>query len=161
MSNLASTSEPVFREVTADDIEEVLLHRRQMFHDMGHTDAAVLERIVRSSRSFVERSLADGTYRGWFALTPRGSVAAGVGLLITPWVSGPLAPDQAYRAYLLNVYTYPEFRKRGLARLLTQKAINYCREHDHKLVWLHASDHGRALYQSLGFDATNEMKLIL
>ena len=161
MNSPGSSPELHFREVSAADLEEILLHRRQMFHDMGHKDPAVLAAIVHSSRAFVERSLADGSYRGWFALTSAERVAAGVGLLITPWVSGPPAPEQAYRAYLLNVYTYPEFRKRGLARGLTQKAIDYCREHGHKLLWLHASQYGRSLYESLGFEATNEMKLIL
>ena len=161
MSSPGTSPELRFREVTEADLEEVLFHRRQMFHDMGHTDAKVLDAIVRSSRAFVGRSLADGSYRGWFAVTSAGQVAAGAGLLITHWVSGPLAPEQDYRAYLLNVYTYPEFRKRGLARTLTQKAIDYCREHGHKILWLHASTYGRPLYESLAFEATNEMKLIL
>jgi len=161
MSNPAFSSELRLREVTSDDVEEILFHRRQMFHDMGHVDAAVLEAIVRSSRPFVERSLRDGGYHGWFAVTAAGRVAAGAGLLIIPWVSGPLAPDQAYRAYLLNVYTYPEFRRRGLARRLTAKVIDYCRERGYKLLWLHASKYGQSLYESLGFEATNEMKLTL
>jgi GNAT superfamily N-acetyltransferase len=63
--------------------------------------------------------------------------------------------------YLWNVYTYPEFRKRGLARLLTQRAIAYCRQHGHKILWLHASEFGRPLYESLGFESTNEMKLVI
>ena len=113
MSSPGSTPELYFREVTADDLEEILFHRRQMFHDMGHKDPAVLDAIVHSSRAFVKGSLVDGCYRGWFAVTSPERVAAGVGLLITPWVSGPLAPEQAYRAYLLNVYTDPRISQAG------------------------------------------------
>jgi len=148
------------RETNADDIEEILEHRRRMFFDMGHRET-VLEVIVRSSRPYMERYLADGSYRGWFAIAHDGRVAAGVGLLITPLVSGPLAPENVHRAYLLNVYTYAEFRKRGLARELTQKAIDYCRAGGFKVLWLHASKYGRPLYESMGFEATNEMKLII
>src|SRR5437588_6832628 len=161
MSNAAArTSTITIRETNLDDVEEILHHRRQMFSDMGHPEA-VLDPIVRSCRPYMQRYLADGSYRGWFATAPDGRVAAGVGLLITPLVSGPLAPDNVNRAYLLNVYTYPEFRKRGLARALTQKAIDYCRSQEFKVLWLHASKYGRPIYESMGFEATNEMRLII
>jgi GNAT superfamily N-acetyltransferase len=149
------------RETRPDDLEEILAHRRLMFHDMGHGDEAMLEALVRSSRPPMQRYLVDGSYRGWFAIADDERVAAGAGLIITPLVSGPLSPDQINRAYLLNVYTYPEFRKRGMARMLTKKAIDWCRDHGFKVLWLHASDHGRPLYESLGFEPSNEMKLII
>ena len=149
-----------FRETSADDLEEILQHRRLMFLDMGHPEA-VLDVIVETCRPQIRQYLAEGSYRGWFAVARDGRVAAGVGLLITPLVSGPLAPENVHRAYLLNVYTYPEFRKRGLARELTQRAIDYCRTEGFKVLWLHASKYGRPLYESMGFEATNEMKLII
>ena len=148
------------RETGPEDLEEILQHRRLMFLDMGHREA-VLDAIVETCRPHIQRYLADGTYRGWFAVSPDGRVAAGVGLIITPLVSGPLAPENVNRAYLLNVYTYPEFRKQGLARELTQRAIDYCRAEGFKVLWLHASKYGRPLYESMGFEATNEMKLII
>jgi GNAT superfamily N-acetyltransferase len=149
------------RETRPEDLEEILAHRRLMFHDMGHCDEAVLEAVVGSSRPPMQKYLADGSYRGWFAIAQDGRVAAGAGLMIMPLVSGPLSPDQINRAYLLNIYTYPEFRRRGLARMLTRKAIDWCRTHGFKVLWLHASHLGRPLYESLGFEASNEMKLII
>jgi len=148
------------RETSSDDLDEILRHRRLMFLDMGHPET-VLNAIVRSSKPQIQRYITEGTYRGWFAIAADGQVAAGVGLLITPLVSGPLAPENIYRAYLLNVYTYPEFRKRGLARALTQKAIDFCRAEEFKVLWLHASKYGRPVYESMGFEPTNEMRLIL
>jgi ribosomal protein S18 acetylase RimI-like enzyme len=161
MSALAPATDITIRETRPEDTEEILLHRRQMFHDMGHKDDAVLEALIRGSRGFIAQGLREGFYRGWFAVDASGQVAAGVGLLITPWVTSPFDPEQPFRAYLLNVYTYPEFRKRGLARLLTEQAIAYCRKRGLKVLWLHASEHGRPLYESLGFESTNEMKLVL
>lgn len=149
------------RETRPDDLEEILLHRRYMFRDMGYGDEAVLDALVRTSRSFIQRCLCDGSYRGWFAIASDGRVAAGAGLLVTPWVAAPHDPAQTHRAYLLNVYTYAEFRKRGLARLLTEKSIDWCRDHGFKTLWLHASEYGRPVYESLGFQPTNEMKLTI
>ena len=149
------------RETGEGDLEEILVHRRGMFAEMGSHPAAVLDAVVRTSRPFLEQTLKDGSYRGWFAILPDGRVAAGAGLLITPWVTHPQSPEQTHRAYLLNVYTYPQFRKRGLARVLTKEAIQFCREHGCKALWLHASEFGRPLYESLGFLTTNEMKLAI
>ena len=148
------------RETSVADLEEILHHRRMMFYDMGYQDVSALDRVVQSSRPPIQRYLADGSYRGWFAMAD-GRVAAGVGLIITELVSGPLNPEQTSRPYLLNVYTEPEFRSQGLARLLTIKAIEWCRSHGYKILWLHASKYGKPLYDSLGFESTNEMKLML
>lgn len=161
MNAPATSTSFTIRETCADDLEEILVHRRLMFYDMGHRENEVLEAMVRSSRPFIRRYLEEHSYQGWFAIAPDGRVAAGAGLLITDHVSGPLSPEQVRRAYLLNVYTYPEFRKQGLARQLTERAIQWCRKEGFKILWLHASDYGRPLYESLGFEPTNEMKLIL
>jgi GNAT superfamily N-acetyltransferase len=161
MSAPAASPQLKIRPVTRDDLEEILIHRRRMFEDMGHRDAGVLDAIVRSSRPVLKEFLASGSYVGWFAMAAENRVAAGAGLLISPSLSGPLAPSRAERVYLWNVFTYPEFRKRGLARLLTKAAIDYCRRHGHKILWLHASQYGRPLYESLGFEQTNEMKLLV
>lgn len=152
-------SEITIREATPDDLEEILFHRRQMFHDMGHHDEAALDQLVSTSREFVKHGLAEGTYRGWFAVTAAAKVVAGVGLWIMPWPARPDDPKQSNRAYLLNVYTAPDFRGQGLSRRLTQKAIEWCRQQGFAMLWLHASNLGRPIYESLGFQPTNEMKV--
>jgi len=152
-------SEITIREVTPDDLEEILLHRRQMFNDMGNHDEVVLSQLVSTSREFLQHCLADHTYRGWFAVATDSQVVAGVGLWIMPWPARPDDPKQSNRAYLLNVYTAPDFRGQGLSRQLTRKSIEWCRQQGFATLWLHASNLGRPLYESLGFQPTNEMKL--
>lgn len=161
MNAIAPATDITIRGTQPEDIEEILLHRRYMFRDMGYRDEALLDAIVSTSRPFVHQSLIDKSYLGWFAIASDRRVAAGVGLMLSPWVASPRDPNKARRPYLLNVYTYPEFRKRGLARLLTQKSIEWCREHGYKTLWLHASEYGRSVYESLGFQPTNEMKLLI
>jgi GNAT superfamily N-acetyltransferase len=63
--------------------------------------------------------------------------------------------------YLLNVYVYPAYRRRGIASLLTQVSVDWCRGQGFASVSLHASQFGRPLYESLGFQPTNEMRLML
>jgi len=44
---------------------------------------------------------------------------------------------------------------------LMQTALNWCREHEIDTVILHASSAGRPIYESMGFQPTNEMRLHL
>ena len=62
---------------------------------------------------------------------------------------------------MLNVYTNPEHRGRGLARMLMEHILGWARAQGFATVELHASDEGRPLYEKLGFGQTNEMRLVL
>ena len=56
-------------------------------------------------------------------------------------------------AYLLNMYTRPAWRKRGMASALLDAMARHAREQRLGKLWLHASDEGRPLYERLGFVA--------
>ncbi len=64
-------------------------------------------------------------------------------------------------AMLHGVYVKPAYRRRGIARALTEAAIDWARERQCYSVRLHASDMARPLYLSLGFEPTTEMELPL
>lgn len=155
----ATKEEIPIRRATLADLATVVSHRRGMFRDMG-TDAATLDAIERNSRPYIKRGLSEGWYHGWLAVA-QSEVAAGAGVIVYDWPTGPLDPEQTKRAYLLNVYTEPKFRRRGLARELTKVAIEWARAQGFKVLWLHASSHGRPLYEDMGFEQTNEMNMKL
>jgi GNAT superfamily N-acetyltransferase len=131
-----------------------------MFRDDLGSSEKTLDEMERTSRPFIERGLREGFYYGWLAVAS-GKVVAGAGMIIHDWATHPKWPELPKRAYILNVYTEPEFRRRGLARKLMQEAIACAKREGLHVVWLHATERGRLLYEQLGFTATNEMKLIL
>ncbi|MGA9529364.1 MAG: GNAT family N-acetyltransferase [Terriglobales bacterium] len=148
------------REAGPADIETILHHRRSMFRDMGEGTVEELDRMVEVARPWVARALADGTYRHWLAIDPQGSVAGGGGVLLCPWPANPHDPCTE-RAVILNVYTEQEFRRRGIARLVMGVILDWIKARGMRSVNLHSSPEGRALYESMGFKATNEMRLWL
>ncbi|MEO8028397.1 MAG: GNAT family N-acetyltransferase [Bryobacteraceae bacterium] len=145
------------RRGTLADLAIVMHHRLEMFREMGSTDAQLQAMEASSWPHFRER-LADGRYQAWFIEDATGHAAAGVGLSLIEYVPGPRDP-QPRRPLVVNVYTEPEYRRRGLARLLMDELIGWCRAQGFPSVVLHASDDGRRLYESLGFIPTNEMRL--
>jgi GNAT superfamily N-acetyltransferase len=147
------------RQARADEVATVLHHRRQMFIDMGDRDEQVLDEVIRSSQAIFGEALRAGTYRGWF-VEADGQVVAGGGVLLVPFQPGPREPRPA-RPYIVNVYTEPAYRRRGLARRLVEEMVAWCRAEGYAGVNLHASAEARPLYESVGFVPTNEMRLPL
>ena len=147
------------REARVDEIPEILGQRRGMYEDMGYKDADALSAMLSSCEPYLTAALMNSSFRCWMALEGERVVARGA-VLISPWPSHPYDLE-CRRATILNVYVYPEFRRKGIARRLTQTMIGWCREQGLAAVYLHASKSGRPLYDSLGFEPTNEMRLKL
>jgi GNAT superfamily N-acetyltransferase len=144
--------------VDEKDLETIVHHRRAMFFDMGKRDERALDAMSEKFRPWLRRKMEAGEYLAWFAIAPDGTVAAGAGLWLMDWP--PLmAAGGKWRGNILNVYTEAAYRRQGLARQLMLVAMDWCEREGVEGVILHASPDGRALYESLGFEPTNEMRL--
>ncbi len=102
--------------------------------------------------------MGEGKYLGWILLDDQRPIAS-AGLLILDWPPHPLDPTGEYRAYLLNVFVEPQYRRGGLARELVALCLAEAGRRKLRVISLHASKEGRPLYESLGFRSTNEMLL--
>ena len=151
-------SEITIREAAASESAIILHHRRSMFRDMGEGTVEELDRMVEVATPWLARALAVGSYRHWLALDDSGRVAGGGGVLLCSWPANPKDPCTE-RAVILNVYTECEFRKRGIARQIMLTILDRIKAQGLRAVNLHASTEGRHLYEQLGFEATNEMRL--
>jgi GNAT superfamily N-acetyltransferase len=147
------------REAMLTDIPEILRQRRGMYVDMNYKDDATLEAMAQQTATYLAKAMGDGSFREWLACE-NVRVVAGGAVVISPWPAHPYDLE-CRRATILNVYTDPAYRRRGLAHALMQTMIDWCRRENFARVTLHASDDGRRLYESLGFEASNEMRLKL
>jgi GNAT superfamily N-acetyltransferase len=148
------------REAGPEDLKYLVHHRRAMFQEMGFRDAAVLSQVEDSSREYFTEALRTGTYKAWVAEDANGSVVGGGGIVIAGWPGYP-GENLAKRAWILNMYTEPEARRRGVAQKLLKVIIEWCRAAGFRSVSLHASPAGRPLYEAAGFQPTNEMSVTL
>ncbi len=76
----------------------------------------------------------------------------------------PMASKGRY-GRIINILTWPEFRRQGLARTIMQELIQKAHELDLAYLDLDASPEGQPLYESLGFELTHAhhppMRLVL
>ncbi len=147
------------REASVKDIPEIIRQRRRMYEDMHYDDAASLDAASSLTSSYLQRAVPEGSFRSWLACDNERIIAGGA-VLISAWPAHPYDLE-CRRATILNVYTDPDYRRRGIARRLMQTMISWCKREGFARVTLHASDDGRHLYESLGFEVSNEMRLKL
>ena len=148
------------RPATLDDLGITANHRRGMFSEMGYRDQAALDAMLALFRPWLAQKMLAGEYLAWLASDSDGAIVAGLGLWLMDWPPHMIGPG-ARRGNILNVYTEPPFRRQGIARRLMQLALEWCGANGIRAVILHASEEGRALYEKLGFQPTNEMRLLL
>lgn len=158
---MENSSETIaIRAAALADIPILLHHRQAMFNDMHIGAPESVATAVALFAPYLERSLQDGTYRAWLAQAADGQVVGGGGLIVHEWPASAREPrPQMRRAYILNVYTEPAYRQRGIARQIVETIIAWCRQEGFCSVVLHASPQGRPIYDALGFKPTNEMRL--
>jgi RimJ/RimL family protein N-acetyltransferase/GNAT superfamily N-acetyltransferase len=156
----------LIRRATVQDAAVIARHRVRMFHDMGEISDDAYDDFLAASHEWTERGLTSGEYIGWLAV-PRDQpdlIVAGAGVQRRQVPPHPCRPSRdgkfarGRHAIVLNVFTEPEWRKRGAANFLMEEILAWAREEKLDRLVLHASDEARPLYEKMGFIATNEMR---
>jgi GNAT superfamily N-acetyltransferase len=144
------------RLATVQDIPIIIKQRRAMFDDIGGYDSDRLDAMNIQYAQWVKERLTCNEFMGWFVINENRDVVAGAGLWIQELMPNPFEAS-GYRGHVVNVYTDPEYRHRGLARQLMLTVLDWCKAQGIKSVTLNASEFGRPLYESLGFKQDNHM----
>ena len=159
----STPSDIQIRRATLADVPALARHRVGMYRDMGDIPASGEAQFLSASADYFRGAVASGEYLAWlaFRVTSPNEIVAGAGLIVRPMIPrpGPSGAFEVREAQVVNVYTEPEWRRRGIAALLMRELLDYTRANHLGRVSLHASDDGRPLYEALGFAPTNEMRL--
>jgi len=156
----------LIRRATVEDSAIIARHRARMFHDMAEISDEAYDGFFAASKEWTERGLTSGEYIGWLA-APKNQpelIVAGGGVQLRQVPPHPCRPSRdgkfakGRHAIVLNVFTEPEWRKRGVASFIMDEILGWAREEKLYRLVLHASDQARSLYERMGFIATNEMR---
>lgn len=147
------------RRATAEDTELITQHRKAMFADMRDAPDSILNTMARHFEPWVRRMIGEDKYAGWIT-SDGGRAIASAGLMVLDWAPHFLDPAGQQRGYILNIFVEPEYRRRGLAQMLTKECMAEAQRRGIRIVALHASQKGQPLYEKLGFRVSNEMLYI-
>jgi GNAT superfamily N-acetyltransferase len=151
------------RRARVQDAGIVAWHRARMFQDMGDVSRDAFEILRAKARTRLKEWLDSGDYVGWLA-TPADQpemVVGGAGVQLQPILPRPVNAStvgEGRQGTVVNVFTEPQWRRRGIAGLLMKEIITWSKDEHLDRLLLHASDEGRSVYERLGFIAGNEMR---
>ena len=153
------TTMPVIRRATLADIEALARLRLALLREMGNVrDESQEVPLLDAMRDYFRRAMSTDEFLAWVAEVD-GQVVAISGLVLferPPDASNPAGVE----AYLMNMYTLPAWRGRGLASALLDAIIGFVRTTPARRISLHATAAGRSVYESAGFlPATSGMEL--
>lgn len=143
---------PTIRRATLADLDALVALRVALMREMGDVAPADEAALAEAIRRFLIAELPAGRFLVWVAAGEDGAVIACGGLV---FVRKPPSPrnHSGREAYIMNMYTAPQWRGRGLASRLFAALVAQARESGVGGIRLHATEDGRGLYARAGFRA--------
>src|SRR5437870_6756567 len=137
----------VVRRATVDDIDVLVDLRIAFVAEFADIEDEQAERA--SIAEYLGRALPSESFLAWLVIDDDRVTATG-GMAVYERMMRSHGHGVGYEGYVLNVYTLPEYRRRGYGRL-AMEALMECARDRHIRLTLLATDDGRPLYEALDF----------
>lgn len=146
------------RRATIKDLKTLIKYRIALFKEMGHIDDVSTEKFfIETLERYFTEALPKNEFLSW-VVEIDGKIIASSGLVILKKPPTPRNPS-GKEAYIMNMYTSPDWRKRGIATRLLEEIFSFLQEFKIKKMSLHATDIGISVYEKMGF-RTSDIEMI-
>ncbi|MFZ5645889.1 MAG: GNAT family N-acetyltransferase [Bacillota bacterium] len=148
----------LLRRATTKDLHVIVGLKLKMFSDAG-----MLELLAEKSKSLVFETYNKLYYNGTaahFIIETDNKTVACAGAFLKNDLPFCFYEKPVY-GFIGDVYTAPEYRRRGYARILTGEAVNWLTAQGVDMIRLLATDQARPIYKELGFKESDEMVLMI
>ena len=149
----------LYRKATAEDTGLLTETRIEVLRAANGLSAdADMAEVEKQSRAYYEEALRDGTHTAYLVFD--GSRFVGAGGISYYRVMPTYHNPSGYKAYIMNMYTRPEYRRMGIAYRTLDLLVQDARDRGISCITLEATAMGRTLYEKYGFTAMDsEMAL--
>ena len=139
-----------YRKATIGDVDLLTKIRIEVLRAAnGLSDDADMTEVEHQSYEYYQKALRDGTHTAYLAFD--GDRFAGAGGISYYQVMPTFHNPSGNKAYIMNMYTRPEYRRQGIARRMLDILINDAKARGISFITLEATMMGRSLYESAGF----------
>lgn len=139
----------VFRKLTEIDKELFVKLRMAYLTDEHTINEPEKKQIENNLKSYFDEHIFKNDFIG-MVCEYNGEVISAAYLIISERPSNPNFIN-GKTGTLINVYTYPEYRKKGIAAKLIKEIINEAKKADISMINLQATNNGYNVYKKLGF----------
>lgn len=143
------------RQATMDDLESLVNLRVEFLAEVNEVTTQSLSNLRTNLHDYFARTLPSGEFLAWLAEAD-GIIVGTSGLV---FFQRPPSCNNitGQSAYIMNMYTLPSWRGRGVATALLNRVLDYIKATPCRSVFLHATAQGRPLYERIGFKSSNEV----
>lgn len=149
----------IYKRATSEDIDILTKTRIEVLRAANQlSDDIDMSEVEKESYNYYQKALCDGSHIAYLVFDGKRFVGAGgVSFFqVMPTYHNP----SGNKAYIMNMYTNPAYRRRGIAAKTLDMLINDTKNKGITAISLEATDMGRPLYEKYGFIKMNdEMEL--
>lgn len=134
-----------------DDIEDLVRLRYAMQKEVAVSHHGVSpEDIVESTHDYFEKQLNGNHFAAFFAVAPDGQIIGTGGFVVYDTPPSPGNPSGT-EGYIMNMYTVPEWRNRGVAHAILDAIAKHARKEGATRLWLRYTEGSKHVYETFGF----------
>lgn len=151
----------VYHRATLDDIEMLTETRIEVLRAANKlSDDTDMSEVKRQSHDYYKKALCDGTHIAYLIFDNDKHCFAGAGGISFYQIMPTYHNPSGNKAYIMNMYTSPTYRRKGIAYKTLDILVKAARENGITAISLEATEMGRPLYEKYGFVKMNdEMEL--
>lgn len=148
--------EIAIRKATLEDIDLLMEWRMEVLHEVFSIPPLQnTDELEQENRAYYQRALAQEEHIACFAYMEDNIVGCG-GICLYQEMPSPDNPTGKC-AYLMNIYTKPQFRKRGVGEAIIKWLVAQAIMRGIPKIYLETSKAGKQLYTKLGFIPMQDM----
>lgn len=115
----------------------------------GRQEDALRQNLQDKLKAYFTHAVSEGSYISYMAKKEKEWIGIG-GMVLREQPGGFKIPNGKI-AYIMNMYTRPEYRKQGVAKHILQLLMNEAKTLSCEALELHATQEGEPVYQKAGF----------
>jgi ribosomal protein S18 acetylase RimI-like enzyme len=150
-----------YRRANIDDVEFLINFRIRCLNELyDHPEDDETEILRKALREYFSETIPSNDFIAWLA-EHRGKIIGTSGMVVwrIPARYGGL--ESGKLGYILNLYTTPEARRKGICTRLLDELIKEAKSLGLKYLHLHASEDGMNIYRKAGFTEPDQIELKL
>ena len=148
-----------FRRAHVGDINNLVKYRIRFFNEEKVHSESETKALEVELKKYFSWAISSNEFIGWLA-EYEGKIVGTSGMVI--WqIPGRYGFLSGKNGYILNMYTIPEMRKKGIATYLLNKLISEAKSMGVERLHLRAREAGDPLYRKIGFSEQQYPELVL
>ncbi len=152
-----------YKRATIEDIDILTKTRIEVLRAANRLSENVdMSEVEKQSKKYYEKALCDDTHIAYlvFDSIGNGNCFVGAGGVSYFQVMPTYHNPSGNKAYIMNMYTKPEYRRKGIALKTLNLLVEDAKSRGITAISLEATDMGRPLYEKYGFvKMKDEMEL--